>query len=272
MNVEQISFFLIPYLGNCFDKLRKGAAIDIGVGTSAFYCSEYHASGFRTLAVEPLPAEDLKTLCLDKNISLVEGAVYSEDGFVDIYTGEFNGESLPDLSSLNQNWWGVNSKNNRIRVRSYTLQTIINQFAIDRITFMKIDTEGSEYAIVNQLLKLNQKLLPQVVEFEYGGGALKSEKKGGWEEGFFNHTLECLRVLKQLNYTNGLIIERELSAPVFFDFNQIVDLKELFQDHFAYGNIVCFKESGVNYNKILTLLKPGNITRLKQFFKKVSGK
>jgi len=250
MDVEKKILTIIPYLLGKYDKNRKGVTIDIGVGTFNFYCEIFKNEGFKTFAVEPLPSENLKQLVIEKGIHLINACITNFNGRTKIYSGQFNGSQLTDLSSLHKTWWGVNDQSNVTEVDSLKLDKFISDYFIKDITYLKIDTEGSEWEIISQFPELNKANLPAIVEFEYGGGAYKYEQSAGWMEEYFSKTLKCINTLKQCGYKYVLVYEREENNPVFYNINSLNDLSSIFKDSYHYGNLIFFKENKFRLRKV----------------------
>jgi FkbM family methyltransferase len=239
MNVEVANISLLPYFLNLVDAQKNGLALDVGVGTSNFYCAEFSKLGYESIAVEPLPCADLKKLCLDNGINLVNAVLGEIDGAVNIYSGIYKDEELSDVSSTNPNWWGVSEKSKEISVESIRLDTLTRKHNITKISYMKVDTEGSELSILAQVPLLPLSLHPSIIEFEYGGGGSKKDGGGGWNESFFSNTLQILSLLKNIGYHSGLIIERE--EPEMKSFKNDLSAENIFKDHYVYGNILLSK-------------------------------
>jgi len=274
MDVEKACLYLVPYLKKVYDKNKVGYAIDIGVGTFCFYCEEYKKLGFKTIAVEPLPNEKLKIICRKQSITLEECCIYTHNGDIQIYTGNFKGEPLSDLSSVKPDWWG--SSPNSKTVRSITLPALLSKNNVDKISFLKVDTEGAEYEILNQLNDISIKSLPAVIQFEYGGGAAKKEQKGGWSDENFQNTLNCLNVLQKLNYEDGIMIDSSRPGAQYFEFTSNKPYSNLFDDECHYGNIIVFQKSLIDIYKIqkfvLQSQLPQSKIQLQGFTNKIKNK
>lgn len=177
MNVEPCCLNLLFVLLPLIDQEKKGVCIEIGVGTFAFYCEIFARQGFKTIAVEPLPVDNLKQLCNDLKINLIESCVSDINGQQTLYIGNFQGSENLNLCSLHSDWWGASSK--KIEVPSITLSKLITDNTITKITCLKIDVEGAELSIIQQLKELPESLLPSVIMFEYGGGDSKQSNDKG---------------------------------------------------------------------------------------------
>jgi len=230
-----MSMQLIRLIADKVDKNRQGCAIEIGIGTDNFYSYIFNDLKFKTIAVDPIPFQPFVDEAKTRNIIFDETCIYEDDGEIDIFTSTHS-----DLSSVHENWWGINGQTKRT-VRSKTLLTLLNDHQTSSITFFKVDTEGAELEIIKQFSLLEKGMLPQIVEFEYGGGHLKKTGLGGWSDEFYNKNLEVLHVLKKLGYSEGLIFDSLNIDPVYFSIVELNNFDSIFADDFEYGNIVIFK-------------------------------
>ncbi|WP_027000190.1 FkbM family methyltransferase [Eisenibacter elegans] len=242
MVVEDYVLELLPKLLRHIDSSKKGWCIDIGVGTAKFYFKTMAVSGYKTLAVEPLPIAQVRELAMALPHTVLEQAcVWHTDGEVPIYTGVFQEKELLDVSSIHQDWWGVSKDSKQKMVPAMTLIHLLEKHQIKSVTYLKVDTEGSEYEILTQLSKLSEALHPAVVEFEYGGGGTKQQGVGGWEDKYFASTLQIMRELFELGYRHLSIFERENDTYVQKYLANTQSLESIFEAHFVYGNILMHK-------------------------------
>lgn len=269
MDVEKKIFTLIPYLLKKYDKRKIGVAIDIGVGTFNFYCEVFKDEGFNTYAIEPLPSENLQKLVKERNINLISACITGFNGKIMIYSGQFHGSQSSDLSSIHKSWWGVNEQSNVSLVDSIRLEKLFSEYSIDQITYMKIDTEGSEWEIISQFQELDRTTLPKIVEFEYGGGASKHEQKAGWSQEYFSKTIDCISTLKECGYKYVLVFDREENQPLFYTLRSLRNIKHIFKETYVYGNLIFFKEKKFSNRKISLLFngKTSIIALFKKFIK-----
>ena len=256
MQPERMIFERIPYLLKKYDKKKVGVAIEIGVGTFNFYFEVFHHAGYKTYAIEPLPTANLKKIININKIDLIEACILDYEGTVNIYSGIFKNSDCMDVSSVNQDWWGINEKSKVIVVNSTTLKKIIKKYKINAITYIKIDTEGSEYSIIKQLVDFEKRLLPKIIEFEYGGGAIKNSGIGGWGLDYMTKTLGCVSTCYNLGYKYVLLFESVNENPIEFNLDELMNYEEIFQDNYVYGNIIMFQKKFYDFKKIVDKLKP----------------
>ena len=266
MDTEKYILAILPELLRKYDRKKLGVTFDIGVGTFNFYFEVFHNEGFKTFPIEPLPSQYLKDTTKAKNINLIEACILDYEGTVKIYSGIFQGTDCLDVSSVNKDWWGINENSKTTTVAATTLHSIILNHNIDNITYLKIDTEGSEFSIIKQLVDIEKKLLPKIIEFEYGGGALKKTGIGGWDYNYFEKTLNSIKVCHGLGYYSLLLFEATNEYPIEFNLNEMNDYSALFQDNYVYGNIVLFQKKLYSIKGILNKLKPSLLQKLKLKF------
>src|SRR5437870_7346733 len=137
MQVEECCQSLLAEILPAGDPNRTGVAIDIGVGTFAFYCELFNQIGFRSVAVEPVPNDNLREICRHGDIALVESCVSEIDGTADLFMGTFDGIENLNLNSMRPDWWGV-TKRKRV-VKSMRLATLLETINARRVTCLKLD-------------------------------------------------------------------------------------------------------------------------------------
>lgn len=245
MHVEPCCQALLAQILPEADRKRSGLAIDIGVGTFAFYCQLFEQLGFTTIAVEPLPTTQLLQMCRCHNIRLIESCISDVDGFVNLYIGNFNCEENLNLNSMRSDWWG--STATARQVRSSSLSNLLADVDAHNITCLKIDVEGMEFSVIQQLLTLQETLLPEVLMFEYGGGGTRESEQGGWSKEIFDGTINSLEILLSLGYQQTILIDSADDTK-----EQVLELKSIvlepttvFPPQSVYGNIITLR--GVQY-------------------------
>jgi FkbM family methyltransferase len=240
MHVEECCQALLYYILPEIDQSRKGLCIDVGVGTFELYCELFARIGFDTVAVEPLPTPAIARLCRSLGIVLIKSCVYDNDRTQTMYTGTYKGSENLNLSSIRSDWWG--SSSHSVQVRSMTLDTFLTTINAHLITCLKLDVEGVESVIIQQLQQTPVSLLPAVVVFEYGGGSTKQDGKAEWSKTGIDGTLSCFRILKDLNYRTTILVDSSLESN-----ERVIDLAEVnilpdvfFHPRSIYGNAICF--------------------------------
>ena len=240
MRVEACSQALLTEILPHIDPANDGVCIDVGVGTFAFYCELFANLGFPTIAIEPLPTKKLRKLCQNRNITLLEACLSDANSIQTLYIGTFAGLYNLNLNSLSPDWFGSSRKQQQVSV--IDLPTLISRIPAEKITCMKLDIEGSEVNVLKQFERLPEYLRPQIVMFEYGGGARKSKAKKGWSPKFLKSTMSCINYLKKSGYGLSIMIDYASNTKVKI-FNLQTSCLEpdvLFENNLIYGNIISF--------------------------------
>ncbi len=250
MKVEDCCQALLAQILPTVDPHRRGMCIDVGVGTFAFYCELFAQLGFKTVAVEPLPLPAIRAMCQSHGIEWVESCLSDVDGTQTLHLGTYQGAVDVNLSSLIAHWWGASTMTQT--VPSLTLATLLSQVQPQKITCLKLDVEGVELTILRQLIQLPESLLPQVVMFEYGGGASRSRGETGWSEEFISKTHACLKLLQHCGYGFSIGVD---SAPntteMLFDIRYpSLQLDKILHPQAIYGNIISFRDCKFSKFKI----------------------
>jgi len=256
MHVESCCQALLSNMLPELDRDRAGAAIDIGVGTFAFYCELFDRLGFKTIAAEPLPTDHLRRVCRSRNIRLIETCVSEADGLVDMYVGSFNGQENFNLNSMRSDWWGSSASTRK--VRSMTLGSLLAYNVPDSITCMKIDVEGMELSIIKQLQILKEPMLPKAIMFEYGGGGTREKRQGGWSDEMLGETIKCMEVMRSLGYGQSIMVDSAADTKErIFDLQSVdIEPEAMFLPQCIYGNIICLRRLHYPENKIDAICRP----------------
>ncbi|AGF51967.1 sll1174 [Synechocystis sp. PCC 6803] len=257
MRVEPCCQALLAQLLPEVDPQRQGVCIDVGVGTFAFYCQIFAELNFTSLAIEPLPVKALKKLAERPNLTLLPVCLSDQNGEQTLYIGKFAGIFNSNFSSLSPQWFGASSQAKK--VKTLTLQSLIDQEKIDKITCLKLDIEGWEWAVIKQLENIESYLLPAVVMFEYGGGVNRGQNQKGWAPEFFENTLNILKSLKTLGYGSGILLDFAPDCQeITFDLSQLQtsELDKLFPPQSVYGNIILFRNYQPKANQLSQICEP----------------
>ena len=95
--------------------------------------------------------------------------------------------------------------------------------------------------------------------FEYGGGVNRGQNQKGWSPEFFQNTLNILKLLKNLGYGHGILLDFAPDCQeVIFDLNhlEVSELEKLFPPESVYGNIILFKDYQTNQNQLSQICEP----------------
>lgn len=253
MRVEACCQSLLSEIISEIDHQKAGFCIDVGVGTFAFYCEVFAKLGYPTIAVEPLPVKKLRQISDTYNIQLIESCLSNVDEQQLLYLGNFAGLFNSNFSSLSPEWFGSSQK--KKKVQSITLPTLLEKIKASQITCLKLDIEGWEFNVIQQLPHISSSLIPKVIMFEYGGGVNKNKGKKGWSKEFLEKTLNCLSILQKCGYQSSIMIDfAPHTQERFFDLQSLnLADDQLFNDKSVYGNIISLKDANISQEKIHTI-------------------
>lgn len=241
MDVEECCGALLKALLPNIDPERTGACIDVGVGTFYYYFEIFADAGFRSWAVEPLPTDEVRGRCDELNVVLVQACLSDISGEREIYVGSSHGVEVLNYSSLFDDWWGAG--NRAVSVKSLRLAEFLNETKAAPITCMKLDIEGGEAMVLEQLSELPIEHRPAVIMFEYGGGATRKEGTGGWTDAFHERTISCLTSLQENGYGDFVMIDSAVgSSETLGNFQHMTDPNDLFGPSAEYGNIIACRD------------------------------
>jgi len=148
--------------------LEQATVLDIGanIGDSSIYFALNNAN--KVIALEPfhetynIAKKNIEENGLTNKITLLN-AGYGKDSEVLL------DDSIPqDGLSL------LKPSNKGLKVKSYSLETILNQYNIDE-AILKMDCEGCEYQMLNENISTLRKLKKIQIEFHYGFKALEQK-------------------------------------------------------------------------------------------------
>ncbi|MGB3201360.1 MAG: FkbM family methyltransferase [Nodosilinea sp.] len=256
MRVEACCQALFEHLLPELDPQRQGLCIDVGVGTFAFYCELFARLGFATVAIEPLPTDKLRGVCEQNAIQLIEQCLSDQVGTQTLHLGQFAKLANSNFSSLAADWFGASTMTRS--VPTLNLATLLDQVAATRITAFKVDIEGWEPVVIQQLAELPADLLPRVVMFEYGGGGSCALGEKGWSPRFFEGTMTCLKTLQQLGYDLSIMVDYAAGTQAkVFDLQSLNLVQESpFYANGVYGNLLCFYRQHLSAENIHQICTP----------------
>jgi FkbM family methyltransferase len=254
MQVEECCSALLELILPKIDQDRSGWAIDVGVGTFCFYCERFANLGFRTAAVEPLAVEELRDICKKADIQLIEACLAEKNGTATLYKGTFREEENLNLNSLRGDWWGVGK--NPVSVKTMTLQKLLDELGARKISCLKLDVEGLEFSLINQVPYLPTNQVPKLIMFEYGGGGSRESETGGWSTEIFTETLKSLNVLSNLGFDKTVLIDSSANIPHIFSLQKEKYVDRCFRPEFIYGNIITWRAAMVSDQEILSCCIP----------------
>jgi dTDP-glucose 4,6-dehydratase len=198
----------------------------IEIGTSDFDTLIQSTSNQIGLSIDPIQLY-LDRLPNNPYVIKVNAAISFKDGFTNAFW--VNPE---DITKYNLSWYlkGCNSiyephpltlkeiqdKNlehlmNKIKVEILTWKTLVKRYNIEIVDFLKIDAEGHDTIIVNDILDNNSGVLPKKIQFE--ANALTSEEDRN----------ETLKKAQQCGYNFNYWAEMGEVILTFYDCDYIIN-------------------------------------------------
>lgn len=226
--VEQSTWTLLRNLMVSEDPARQGWCIDAGAGGFDFYFEWFHAFGYPTLTVEPFPLPAVTESCQARHIPLEIAALTNKTGIVTLYRS-----AALELNTLTPQQWGL-LESPKEDVAAVSLPHLANKYAMKAITALKLDIEGAEWQVIQQLPRMNS--LPKVISFEFGGGEEKQFAAFGWTPRAMINTLRSINMLARHGYRMVLFAATG-RQPVAHEVMPS-DGADIFGDDYNWGNIV----------------------------------
>ena len=226
--VEQSTWTLLRNLMVSEDPDRRGWCIDAGAGSFDFYFEWFHAFGYPTLTVEPFPNTAVIGSCQARHIPLEQAALCNRTGVVTLYRS-----AVLQLNTLTPQQWGLlNSP--KEDVMAVSLPHLMNKYSMKAITVLKLDIEGAEWQVIQQLPRLS--VLPRVISFEFGGGEEKRFGAFGWSGKALINTLRSINMLARHGY-RMLLFAATGSQPIAHEVFPS-EGADIFGEDYNWGNIV----------------------------------
>jgi len=192
-----------------FDDLKLKNCIDVGCNIGDFSKEILKNKNTNVVAFEPLPLcrENLKEIHNEYSSRFInyEYALSNKEGFDYIYFGDKNSSGLASLEKKINNIDYVDVVNkNTIKIELKKLNDFIDKENFRDIDFIKIDTEGHEFKVLEGGLDFIKKNNVKIVQIEFN-----------WHNLFTNNTIYQFSdildnyVLTQLNLLNGKLIPKD---------------------------------------------------------------
>lgn len=132
------------FYDNIGKDIKNGFFIEIGVmnGTTQNSTIVLERNNWQGLLVEPVP-KNIRQIRKSRTTPLVEGAVWKEDGFVEIIDVGIRGHT-----GIKETHRDPSSAISSIKVKSYKFESLP---VPEHIDYLQIDTEGSELEILGAI-------------------------------------------------------------------------------------------------------------------------
>jgi len=192
-----------------FDDLKLKNCIDVGCNIGDFSKEILKNKNTNVVAFEPLPLcrENLKEIHNEYSSRFInyEYALSNKEGFDYIYFGDKNSSGLASLEKKINNIDYVDVVNkNTIKIELKKLNDFIDKENFRDIDFIKIDTEGHEFKVLEGGLDFIKKNNVKIVQIEFN-----------WHNLFTNNTIYQYSnildnyIVTQLNLLNGKLIPKD---------------------------------------------------------------
>jgi FkbM family methyltransferase len=213
-------FSVREYEAKGFDIEPADIVVDIGAHIGAFtvYAARRASKGL-VLAYEPFP-ENFVYLQQNKeinnlyNLKIFNKAVTSTGSDVDLF--------ISALNNVCHSLYKFGSTKRAIQIQSTTLKDIFEENKLDKINFLKIDTEGSEFDIILNAPKiLLEKIDKMIIEYHdwFSSGLNHYDIKNYLEYCGFEVSIKC-SFLGSVLLKAGLLLARKRVQPLARDATQ----------------------------------------------------
>jgi FkbM family methyltransferase len=172
--------------------------IDIGAGVGDTTILFVLRGARRVIALEPYPSLYKKAL-INVKINGVEDRVV----LVNAGLGSFDDEICTEIRDVNGYYLFKPSSKCDIKVKMYTLSSLIREFRIAKGSILKMDCEGCEYDALLSAKPEDLKLFGQII-IEYHNGY--RELKKALENSRFKVTIKPIRSITQSIEKQGYIV------------------------------------------------------------------
>jgi FkbM family methyltransferase len=135
--------------------------VDIGANIGVFSLYASHCSASKIYAIEPL-LENIQSIKINfkknnfNNIKIINAAVSDKNGFSKLYFGDLDSHGLLFDHVFKEKLTEYRN------VRTLKLDTIISDYGINHINFLKVDCEGSEGYILKSIKKDTWEIIDKI--------------------------------------------------------------------------------------------------------------
>ena len=164
------------YVKHGFDISENDVVFDLGghIGTFAVLAGSRATKG-KVVAFEPMKDnfEVLKSnVALNKlsNVSAENVAISNENGLRTFYLSSQEAGKKVGYGTGGHSFFPSKEREQKIEVNTVTLESMMEKYGVDKIDYLKLDTEGAEYDILfntkNETLAKIQKIAMELHPFE----------------------------------------------------------------------------------------------------------
>lgn len=162
-----------------FKGMENGFFVDIGAHDGINFSNSYFFEKYKNwsgICVEPIP-EVYDLLRNNRKCICVEGAIFTENGYQDFFclqgqiemlSGLLNEFDIRHKTRIDKEILNSGGSSQVIKVKTFTLQSILDRHNVTLIDFLSIDTEGAELSVLQSINFNKVKIECITVENNYG--------------------------------------------------------------------------------------------------------
>lgn len=188
------------FLGGAYDDLDVSGktVVDIGAGVGDTAILFALRGAGRIIALEPYPSLYKEALINIRANGLEDRVVLLNAGL-----GSYDGEVCASLNNVNGYMMFKQSSECSVKVKMYTLSSLIREFDIESGSVLKVDCEGCEYEIMPRASSKDLSVFNQII-IEYHNGY--HELRNALEKAGFKVTIKPIRSVEIPIERQGYII------------------------------------------------------------------
>jgi len=188
------------FLGGAYDDLVVSGrtVIDVGTGVGDTAILFALRGARRIIALEPYPSLYKEALINIRANGLEDRVVLLNAGL-----GSYDGEVCASLNNVNEYMMFKQSSECSVKVKMYTLSSLIREFDIESGSVLKVDCEGCEYEIIPRASSKDLSVFNQII-IEYHNGY--HELRNALEKAGFKVTIKPIRSVEIPIERQGYII------------------------------------------------------------------
>jgi len=192
------------FLGGAYDDLVVGGrtVVDVGAGVGDTAILFALRGARRVVALEPYPS-----LYGEALINIRANGVEDKVVLINAGLGSFDGEVCASLNNVNGYMIFKPSGECGVKVRMYTLSSLIKEFNIEDGSILKMDCEGCEYETIPRASSKDLSVFSQII-IEYHNGY--HELRNALEKAGFKATIKPIRSAEiPIERQGYIIVKRE---------------------------------------------------------------
>ena len=243
---EYQELIITKYFLSRFDNSGQ-YCIDIGASPPPHFYKIFLKYKFKIFCVDPIPLSNLNNIKkkLNKRFNYFKGVISDTNKSVKFFFGKAENKAVSSNFSPinNRSFKKTNFYINN--VNSLTYNKFIKKFKIKNIFFIKVDTEGSEFHITENI----KKNAPRIIMVEYQKDNLKS----------YIRLKKSIKVLfKKKLFEDSLFVDRSNPSKEIIRYNDhltILSSDNITGNFFIFQKNILRKKDFIFLNKEFTKLK-----------------